>query len=418
MLFYRLGEMFLYSLRSIMALRIRSCVFATRALLRRVHDRLAPAELVATEHATAFWRSSAIHAAVELDLARHLAKGPLTIDELAAASRSSPQLLGRLLQALSSIGFFQAVKGPVTGDRYQQEYEQRYEHSRLSRTLIRCNDNGADDVPKLGWAILFQRQVQWDNWRQLAACVSEAQTSSSARNSKHRSLFEALEDSPKDQALFHKAMQSVTSLADQEILAAFPWNKYRSIVDIGGGNGAFLQSLGRHLRLRNASLPERAVLDLPHAAKAAPQNPDGTPAEDVRLICGDFFNLDELAVEHRSLLAEADLIVLKHILHDWNDAECVKILRQIHAAISPQAKVLIIETLSTERKIDLVSTFADLEMMHSFQSKERSLEDFENLLEQSGFGRPKATHNLSPFALLLSAPVSGSMAAHRRLLVR
>lgn len=371
--------------------------FWLRWQLRKLHDLLGPPELAATEHLTGFWRSAALMAAVKLRIADLIAEQnedqEIDLKTLAEASKCSPEALVRLLRPLATLGFF--FEGP----------NGRWSNTRLSDSLrhsVKRPDGTADGRatlqgatlqgatrggPSLGAAALFQHQVQWKHWQQLAEVMRSGLSSAALSREvpSGASLFDWLALHSDDRKVFHSAMESVTSLAMRPLMQAFPWNDYRSIIDIGGGTGQFLAGIPASVRTDGAE--RRTVLDL---NQSTPQHlPEG-----ITFVCKSFFDLD-------GQLRGYDLIVLKHVLHDWNDADCLAILSQVSTHMDQHAHVAVIETLRDDSKHDLIAGFADLEMMHSFQSRERSHAEFEALMSACSLRIEHTLHTLSPFKILL-----------------
>ena len=287
-----------------------------RLKLRQLHDLIAPAELVAAEHMTGFWRSAAIMAAVELRLPDILAGEELSLEEIALRAESNPQLVERLLAALSSVGFFRKNRLEL------------YSNSRLSNCL---RFEGTQQA-KLGPVAEFQWVVQWSNWEQLGKVVRFGSTSSSVKEFENGfgfqpglapiTLFEKLKSSPSHQKLFHGAMSSVTTVASPALVSCYPWGQHKSIVDLGGGDGSFLQSLHKkYPKIR------KCVIDQPDA-KVSFEIKNGT--NFISFEPGDFFQLSQS-------IAGFDAVVLKHILHDWKDAEVLKILSELKKWMNPKS---------------------------------------------------------------------------------
>jgi hypothetical protein len=331
-------------------------------------------------------------AAVDLRIADHIedqiGNQTIALTTLAEASNCSPEALARLLRPLASLGFF--FEGP----------DGRWSNTRLSLSLrhgVKKLDGTADGHASLqsatlggatlGNAAVFQHQVQWKHWQQLAEVMRSGLSSAAVTREVPSSatLFDWLAVHPNDRQVFHSAMESVTSLAMRPLMQAFPWNEYRSIIDIGGGTGQFLAGISTGLH--TDATRRRTVLDLD---QPQPQHlPTG-----ITFVCKSFFDL-------RGELSGYDLIVLKHVLHDWNDADCLSILGQVSTHMDEHAHVAVIETLRDDSKHDLIAGFADLEMMHSFQSRERSQAEFDVLMSRCSLKIVHTLHTLSPFKILL-----------------
>jgi len=92
---------------------------------------------------------------------------------------------------------------------------------------------------------------------------------------------------------------------------------------------------------------------------------------------------------------KADLFFLKMILHDWPDKYCVKILRNLLPALKEGGRIIICDNVTLSQRYDedgkpLVPVFvqrmqagADLTMLSAFNSKERTIDDWEKLLKQT-----------------------------------
>ncbi|XP_042485029.1 (RS)-norcoclaurine 6-O-methyltransferase-like [Macadamia integrifolia] len=149
-----------------------------------------------------------------------------------------------------------------------------------------------------------------------------------------------------------------------------------SIVDVGGGNGAAAKKIVK--KFPNIKC---TVLDLPHVIRGNSEKSNS----EVEWVEGDMF----LSVPH------ADTILLKYILHDWGDDDCVKILQRCKEAIpSEGGKVIIVEMVveinPAETDISTMLT-TDMFMMVNTGGKERTKEEWEKLIRNAGFSKCKIT---------------------------
>ena len=119
------------------------------------------------------------------------------------------------------------------------------------------------------------------------------------------------------------------------------------------------------------------VFDMPEVtATALPALERAGVAQRCELISGDFFE---------SLPAGGDLYALKFILHDWPDAECMKILENCRDAMAPDARVLIIEHVAPEDSGPDFSNFMDMNMLVlTSGGRERTRREFAQLLDAAG----------------------------------
>jgi len=113
-------------------------------------------------------------------------------------------------------------------------------------------------------------------------------------------------------------------------------------------------------------------------------------AERSRALAGDFF----------TYVPEADIYLLKHILHDWNDGEAVHILKACREAMRPRGRVIVIEMLLGEMGEPGIAPLNDLNMMVMLTGRERTLSEYRALLKQAGLRFSKSTPIRSPLAVI------------------
>ncbi len=144
-------------------------------------------------------------------------------------------------------------------------------------------------------------------------------------------------------------------------------------------------------RLLEASPNATGVLfDRPEVvAEAGPALEARGLSARVELVAGDFFE---------DVPAGGDLYVLKHILHDWDDARALRIIRSCHRAGSPGSTLLVVERL-LGRHADPMAHVADLLMLVMFGGRERSAAEYQALLDAGGY-RLERVVPLSMFGLL------------------
>jgi hypothetical protein len=158
------------------------------------------------------------------------------------------------------------------------------------------------------------------------------------------------------------------------VLGAYDFSPYRAIVDVGGGNGAFLAAiLGQLPRARGI------VADLPHVVGlAALQFGQSGVADRCELVDCDFF---------KSVPSGGDLYILKHIIHDWDDERASTILKNCRRAMQAQARLLIVDCVLPVEPAheDALGYFVDMTMLAITPGgRERTREAFSLLLESAG----------------------------------
>ncbi|KAK6264671.1 hypothetical protein QUC31_012866 [Theobroma cacao] len=172
--------------------------------------------------------------------------------------------------------------------------------------------------------------------------------------------------------LFHEAMardSQMMNLVIKDYKLIF--EGLSSLVDVGGGRGCIAKIISKaypHLKC--------TVLDLPHVVANLPES------ENLNFIGGDMFQY----------IPSTDAILMKHILHDWSDEDCIKILKKCREAIvrnGAGGKVIIIDVVINEKndkhELTEAKLFIDMLMMVTVNGRERNEKDFGKLFVEAGF---------------------------------
>jgi hypothetical protein len=124
------------------------------------------------------------------------------------------------------------------------------------------------------------------------------------------------------------------------------------------------------------------ILDLPDVVPSATAAASALGlAERSTALAGDFF----------ASVPEADLYLLKHVLHDWDDGQAVRILENCRRAMRPRGRVIVIELILGEMGKPGPAPFMDLNMMVMLTGRERTLSEYRGLLKQAGFRLDKSS---------------------------
>jgi SAM-dependent methyltransferase len=192
--------------------------------------------------------------------------------------------------------------------------------------------------------------------------------------------------------IFDAAMATFAPQNAAAIAAAYDFSQLGHVVDVGGGNGALL------IGILNANPALRGIVfDRPEAADAARKNvAEAGLAERCEVVAGDFFE---------SVPANAELLLLKHVIHDWDDERAVAILRSCRRALGPRGRVLIAEGVYPSR-IDgsLASRGAaanDVNMLVVAGGRQRSEAELRSLYDAAGFSLTKIVPTASPAVSLI-----------------
>jgi hypothetical protein len=309
----------------------------------------------------------AIHVAARLGLADLVARGPKTVMELAEATRTHGPSLGRLLRALTNLGIF--VEDP----------DGRYSQTALSEALRTDHPQSMRPL-----AMMLGAGFVWKPSGELDVTIRTGQPA--FEHVYGAQFFTHLAEHPDDAAVFNAAMSSLPAYITA-IVDAYDFSKFERLVDIGGGHGALLVGiLTANPRLRGV------LYDLPGVVAGASVPP--TVADRLEIVAGDFFEVAP---------AGADAYVLKGIIHDWNDASGVAILKNCRRAIRPEGRLFILDNVLTPSS-DPASALMDVLMMVLTGGRERTESEFRSLLREAGF----SLENIIPTAgasILESRPV-------------
>ncbi len=138
-------------------------------------------------------------------------------------------------------------------------------------------------------------------------------------------LFDYLAQNSEDGALFSEPMTGVHSQELPAIVAAYDFSTSNTIVDVGGATGDLLAAiLSRHPGPRGVLF----VAHAPALLEAKQVN------NRITIEAGDFF---------KAVPNGGDIYILSHVLHDWNEHECLTILGHVRHAMNPDGRLLVIE---------------------------------------------------------------------------
>lgn len=192
-------------------------------------------------------------------------------------------------------------------------------------------------------------------------------------------VFEYFRERPDRAAVFADFMEFQLERFLRFFHANHQFHPFCTVADIGGSQGGMLLSVLEHY-------PDaRGILfDLPNViAQAADRVSAASGGDRVELVGGSFFEG----------VPAADLYLLRQVLHDWTDDECVAILRSIHAAMEEGGRVAVIDHILPEIPAPTEGLATDIAMMVWASGQERTLSEFEALFGRAGFRLDRVTGN-------------------------
>jgi hypothetical protein len=312
--------------------------------------------------------SHAIATAARLDLATQIGAGTVASDELARRTGAHPDALYRLMRALASIGVF------------AEEESGNFRNTPLSETL-RADVQGS----ALPMALFFGHDFHVEAYLGLDHSVKTGEPG--FEHVHGMPVWDFVVKHPDIGGIFNNAMTALSSAFGPAIAEAYDFTRFDRLIDVGGGHGQLLASiLARHPG------PHGVLFDLPHVvagAKAVVESRGLTPRIDI--VAGDFFES----------VPAAGAYIMKNVLHDWSDADATRILRTIHRAARPGARLFLAEAVLAPGNQADVAKFMDLEMLVATRGgRERSAAQWTTLLRTGGFELDRVHPTASSLALL------------------
>lgn len=304
--------------------------------------------------------SQMIGVAAKLGLADLVADGPKSSAELAERTGMHAPSLYRLLRALSSVGVF------VEGE------QQRFGLTPLAEALRTRVPGSLRDV-----AILSIDPQVWLPWGQLSHSV---QTGESAFHHVFgMDIWSYRAEHPEAGAAFNAAMTSISGRDIPVVLAAYDFSAIQTIVDVGGGHGALIAAI-----LRAYPAMRGILFDLPHiVATAGPALEAAGVADRCELVGGDFT---------AAVPPGGDAYLLRYIIHDWDDARSIAILRKVREAMPAHARLLLVEGVVQGANQPDPTKITDINMLVMPGGLERTESEFRAILEQAGFSLARFYH--------------------------
>lgn len=310
----------------------------------------------------------AIGVAAKFGIADLLKDGPKTATELASLASVHPRSLYRLLRATASVGVF------------SEDADGRFSLTPLAEPL-------RSDVPDSirAFAIFYSADWHMRVWAELDYSVQHGAPAFDRINGQE--FFPYLEENPAHAQVFNNAMTSNSAAACAAVLGGYDFSGINKLVDVGGGHGLLLASImEQYPQMSGVLYDAQSVID---GATGLAANPALSGRCDA--VGGDFF---------KSVPAGGDAYLMKHIIHDWDDEHALKILRNCHASLTANGKVLVVEMVIPEANVPSIGKFLDLEMLLFLRSFERTETEYRTLFERAGFTLTRIIPTASPYSVI------------------
>ncbi|EFA82380.1 hypothetical protein PPL_04805 [Heterostelium album PN500] len=297
-------------------------------------------------------KSRAIYTVCELDVANQLENKPEPVDKLAKEIGCCPDSLYRLMRALTTLEIFKE-----TDDRV-------FQHTELSEKL---RDQRYRDL-----VLLHGGPLSFNSWRDLTSTIRNGKSDSNKLFGKP-SVWEYFKEHRDEEKIYNTAMTTYTNCLASNIVGIGDFSKCETICDIGGGQGAFLT----HILKSNKNIKNAINFEQHCTVECNKQG--GCPERDQRIKDhpGDFFT---------DKIPEADIYIMKSILHNWTDDQAVKVLKNVANSMKQGSKLYVYDIVLGNEKNEQqgVGVWLDIKMFQLMNGRERSLKEFEKIAREAG----------------------------------
>jgi ubiquinone/menaquinone biosynthesis C-methylase UbiE len=323
---------------------------------------------------SSLWVTRAVGSFARLGLADAMEDGAEDHAAIAAARGLAPDRVYRLLRALTTVGL---VSEPARG---------RFTLTPLGRLL------GSHAPNNTRTTAIFLNDYFADMWMHLDDALTGERTAFEAL--KGRPFFAWLGEHPDEARRFNRMMLEVHGPETPAIVAAYDFSPFEHVVDVGGGNGSLLSAVLAAYPNRRATLFDMAE------AVAAAKRGEGGPLPGVAFVAGDVFTT--------AAPEGGDLYLIRHLMHDYDDPDCVRILANVRRAMRPNARVLVLEAPLPSDDSPGPGRWLDLQVMMLCGGRERTVEEYARLFEQAGLRLARTIPTEHPAMTVVEAAAAGS----------
>jgi ubiquinone/menaquinone biosynthesis C-methylase UbiE len=333
-----------------------------------------PPQAIMAQMAMGFIISQGISVAAKLFVADYLKEEAKTISELARLTQTHEASLYRLMRALTSVGVF------------QKDADGRFSNSPLSAVL-------RSDHPET-FRPAAHMICDHEHWNAHGNMLHSVKTGEIAfEYTFGMPIFPYYSQNPEPAKVFDDAMTSFSTGIANAVAATYDFSEAQTIADIGGGHGLLLSTV-----LKTVPQAKGVLFDQPQVIEGASGVlKNAGVSERVETVSGDFFS---------AIPVEADIYLMKFIIHDWNDEQSVTILQNLAKTAAPGARVLLVESVVEEDdSVPSMSKVMDLNMLVMTGGKERTAKEYAALFEKAGFRLTNVYPTPSPMQIVEAVKV-------------
>ena len=334
-------------------------------------EDVARAQAALQQMTNGYWVTQIIYVAARFGIADLLKDGPRTISELARSTRTHAPTLYRVMRALSGLGVF------------RENDDGTFEATTLGRCLV----SGSPGALR---ARAIMNGEEW--YRAWGGLLESLRTGETAFDHVFgMPFFEYLSANAGSAAIFNEAMASATELAARAVAEVYDLSGAGTIVDVGGGTGAFLAGI------LMANPQARGILfDRPDVVADASGILTGAGvASRCAVIAGDFLE---------AVPSGGGAYILSWIIHDWDDDRAVTILKNCRRAMADDARLLILEQVVPHGNEPSLSKLYDLHMLVLYRGRERREDEYRALLAAANLHLARVIPTRVPRSVIEALP--------------
>ena len=315
--------------------------------------------------------AQAVSVAAKLGIVDHLVDGPRSAGELARLTGTHAPSLYRVLRALATLEVL--VEGA----------DGRFASTTLGDTL---RSDGPESVRR---AVIMAGDPSFT--RACGEMMHSVRTGTPAFDHVFGTpFFDYLARHTAAGAVFNGGMANLSELENPTLAAAYDFPAHACVIDVGGGRGGFLaEVLKAHPTVRGV------LYDLPGVVREASVLREAGAAERCEVRSGDFF---------AAVPEGGDVYVVKRILHDWADEQCVRLLRSFRRAMPAHGRLLAVDAVLAPAGTRDFGTMPDLLMLVVSPGRERTEAEFRELFTAAGFRLARVISTPSSLAIVEGVP--------------
>jgi O-methyltransferase len=305
--------------------------------------------------ATGFFYTAALQPITRLGIPDHLAKGPLSVVDLAEKTGSNADALYRVMRTLASSGVFAEMPGEVFALTPMSE-------------LLRSGVPGS----MRDFVLWISNNFHFKVWSAMGHSIRTGQPA--VESVTGRVCFDAIFGDPEIAYDFNMAMTNFSRVIAPAVIEAYDFSGIHTLMDVAGGHGAILcEILTAYPNMKGI------LFDLPNVINEANCHICSLKMEHrCETITGDFFE---------QIPAGADAYYMQHIIHDWDDEKSLKILANVKKALEGRkdGRLIIVDAIVSEDSTPDMSKWLDLEMLLMPGGRERTRREWDSLFARAGF---------------------------------